>query len=278
MIAKIRHCAIWSDGCERSSRFYRTIFGMRQFTRGPREGELPNYGDDQPNRPRGQISDGIIGLALNPKPPGFRSGLDHFGFQLEDVETVVSRVNQYYPDTIVTRGLEGVSFVALRIHDPVGTHIDIAQEGGANLRDGYSRGEGWEHPRHLHHIAIRAIKPALLAEFYQRVFELSEVKNLSGERGICLTDGTTYLLIRPCDNKHYRTMSQGLDHFGFKVESIEAVKKELDDIGKAFPESAPRKIHIGRNGPFIQKDMDECPLGHFATSDPEGVLIDITEQ
>ena len=104
------------------------------------------------------------------------------------------------------------------------------------------------------------------------------MKNLSGERGICLTDGTSYLLIRPCDNKHYRSMSQGLDHFGFKVESIEAVKKELDDIGKAFPESAPRKIHIGRNGPFIQKDMDNCPLGHFATSDPEGVLIDITER
>ncbi len=109
MIAKIRHCAIWSDGCERSSRFYRTIFGMRQFTHGPREGELPNHGDDQPNRPRGQISDGVIGLALNPKPPGFRSGLDHFGFQLEDVEMVVSKVNQYYPDTIVTRGLEGVA-------------------------------------------------------------------------------------------------------------------------------------------------------------------------
>ena len=66
----------------------------------------------------------------------------------------------------------------------MGTHIDIAQEGGDNLRDGYSRGEGWVNPRHLHHIAIRAIKPALLAEFYQRVFELREVKNLSGEKGI----------------------------------------------------------------------------------------------
>ena len=32
MNAKIRHCAIWSDGCERSARFYETIFGMRFFT------------------------------------------------------------------------------------------------------------------------------------------------------------------------------------------------------------------------------------------------------
>ena len=275
MLAKIRHCAIWSDSCERSARFYKTIFGMKQFTHEPREGELPNRGDDQPNRPRGQISDGVIGFALNPKPPGFRSGLDHFGFQLQDVDTVVSRIKQYYPDTILTSGLEGVSFVAMRIHDPVGTHIDIAKAGGGNLRDGYRRGENWEHPRHLHHIAIRARQPTVLAQFYQKVFELIEEKELSSNKGICLTDGKTYLLIRPCDNNYYRSMSQGLDHIGFKVESIEAVKKELDEIGKAFPESAPRKINIGRNGPFIQRDMDECPLGQYAISDPEGVLIDL---
>ncbi len=275
MIAKIRHCALWSDGCARSARFYKTIFGMKQFTSAQPGGEFPNQGDGQPNRPRGQISDGVIGFALNPKPPGFRSGLDHFGFQLQDVDTVVSRIKQHYPDTILTSGLEGVSFVAMRVHDPVGTHIDIAQAGGGNLRDGYSKGENWEGPRHLHHIAIRARQPALLAEFYQKVFELIEVKELSSDKGICLTDGKSYLLIRPCDNNYYRSMSQGLDHIGFKVESIEAVKKELDEIGKAFPESAPRKINIGRNGPFIQRDMDDCPLGQYAISDPEGVLIDL---
>jgi catechol 2,3-dioxygenase-like lactoylglutathione lyase family enzyme len=175
----------------------------------------------------------------------------------------------------VTRGLEGVAFVAMRIHDPVGTHIDIAQESGANLRDGYRRGEGWESPRHLHHIAIRAIKPTLLAEFYQRVFELTVVKDLSSEGVICLTDGKTYLLIRACDNVYYRSMSQGLDHFGFKVEDMEAVKRDLDELGKSFPESAPRKIDVGRNGAFIQRDMDACPLGRYATCDPEGVLIDL---
>ena len=176
MIAKIRHCALWSDRSASTSRFYTTIFGMKQFTRERVEGEIQNRGDDEPNRSRGQISDGVIGFALNPKPPGFRSGLDHFGFQLQDVDTVVSRIKQYYPDTILTSGLEGVSFVAMRIHDPVGTHIDIAQAGGGNLRDGYNRGENWEHPRHLHHISIRARQPALLAEFYQQVFELIEVK------------------------------------------------------------------------------------------------------
>jgi predicted enzyme related to lactoylglutathione lyase len=165
--AKIRHCAIWSDGYERSARFYETIFGMRCFTRrgGGERGSS--------SRSRGQLSDGIIGLALNPRPPGYRSGLDHFGFQLQDLDKVTDRIKEHYPDTLFTKGLEGVAFVALRITDPIGTHIDIAKEGGANLRDGYSRDEGWEQPRHLHHIAIRAAKPALLAEFYQKVFELT---------------------------------------------------------------------------------------------------------
>lgn len=222
MPAKIRHCAIWSDDYDRWARFYKTVFGMRQFTTWE-GGET-----DRPNQARGQISDGIIGLALNPKPPGFRSGLDHFGFQLEDVDLVVDRLKRYYPKTIITKGLEGVAFVALRILDPVGTHIDIAKEGGSNLRDGYSRGEKWENPRHLHHIAVRAAEPPLLAEFYQRVFELAEMKSLSGAGSICLTDGTIYLLIRPCENCSYRSMSQGIDHLGFKVDNLEAVKKEME--------------------------------------------------
>ena len=154
MNAKIRHCAIWSDGCERSARFYETIFGMRFFT------SLGVAERDPSNRSRGQLSDGIIGLALNPRPPGYRSGLDHFGLQLQDLDKVTARINQNYPDTIFTKGLEGVAFAGMRITDPVGTHIDIAQEAGANLRGGY-RDEGWEQPRHLHHVAIRAKKPAV---------------------------------------------------------------------------------------------------------------------
>jgi len=64
------------------------------------------------------------------------------------------------------------------------------------------------------------------------------VKELSSNKGICLTDGKTYLLIRPCDNNYYRSMSQGLDHIGFKVESIEAVKKELDELAQLSLQSA----------------------------------------
>ena len=269
MFATIRHCAIRMDDRVKSVRFYKTVFGMRQFT------SIGGGQRERSNEAQGQISDGVIGLALNTRPPGYRSGLEHFGFEVQDAKTVVSRIKQYYPDTLVTRGLEGVSFVETRVHDPVGTHIDVAQVGGANLREGYRKKESWESPRHLHHIAIRAIKPVHLAEFYQRIFELSEVKDLSSEGKICLSDGKIYLLIRPCENYYYRSMFQGLDHLGFKVEDLEAVKKDLDDLSHSFPESAPRKILVGRHGHFVQKDMEDCPLGEFAIADPEGVLIDL---
>jgi catechol 2,3-dioxygenase-like lactoylglutathione lyase family enzyme len=269
MNAKIRHCAIWSDGCERSARFYETVFGMRFFTSVGTTEQNPS------NRSRGQLSDGIIGLALNPKPAGYRSGLDHFGFQLQDLDKVRKRIEHDYPDTIFTKALEGVAFAGLRITDPVGTHIDIAQEQGANLRGGY-REHGWEQPRHLHHIALRAKKPALLAEFYQNVFELTVAKDLSGEGTVCLTDGKVYVLIRPCENYSYRAMTQGLDHVGFKVEDIEAVKKDVEDLGRSFPESAARKIFVGRNAANLQRDVDSCSLGHSAIADPDGVLIDLT--
>jgi catechol 2,3-dioxygenase-like lactoylglutathione lyase family enzyme len=71
-------------------------------------------------------------------------------------------------------------------------------------------------------------------------------------------------------------MTQGLDHVGFKVEDLEAVKKELDDLGRSFPESAARKIFVGRNGALLQRDIDSCSLGQCAIADPDGVLIDLT--
>ena len=54
-------------------------------------------------------------------------------------------------------------------------HIDISQEGASNVREGYAE-ERWDQPRHFNHVALRAMKPALLAEFYKEIFELQEME------------------------------------------------------------------------------------------------------
>jgi catechol 2,3-dioxygenase-like lactoylglutathione lyase family enzyme len=268
MFAKIRHVSLYTDNYESMARFYKTIFGMRQFTN-------TVEADGRVNRERGQLSDGVIGLAVLSKHPGFQSGLDHFGLEVEDIETVTRRMSRGFPETLMTKGLEAVGFAAMRIHDPAGIHIDLAQKGAANLKDGYMQ-QGWAQPRHFQHLSIRAANPSGVAEFYQTVFEFSRIPEWPIAEEFCLSDGQSYLIIRPCSNTSYRRMKQGFDHMGFKVEDLEAAKKDLDEIANAFPDSAPRKLNDGRAAAATQKDLDSCPMGKYGISDSDGILIDLS--
>jgi hypothetical protein len=72
-------------------------------------------------------------------------------------------------------------------------------------------------------------------------------------------------------------MRQGFDHIGFKVDSVEQTTKELVDLAAAFPECAAKKIAGGIQGGAIAKDLEACPIGKHAFSDPDGVLVDICD-
>jgi hypothetical protein len=58
---------------------------------------------------------------------------------------------------------------------------------------------------------------------------------------------------------------------------VEKTKKDLDDLAKNFPESAPKKIGGGPQGAAIEKDLLACPIGKHGFADPDGVLLDIAE-
>ena len=79
MFTKIRHVAIHTDNHFRMANFYKTLFGMKKITAGMTD-ENGNY-----DKERGHLSDGVIGLALLQRQPGFPAGLDHFGLEVEDV-------------------------------------------------------------------------------------------------------------------------------------------------------------------------------------------------
>jgi catechol 2,3-dioxygenase-like lactoylglutathione lyase family enzyme len=270
MFAKIRHVATHTERYDTMARFYQTIFGMKQIT----TGLVDETG--QHNANRGHISDGVIGMALLAKRPGSQQGLDHFGFEVEDVKEVVDRIKQNYPEVLFTKALSYVPFAGIRAQDPAGTQFDLSQKGQANVREGYLK-DGWEQPRWLNHIALRASKPDAVAEFYTKVLELKGVEETPADGSITLTDGKVRLVIRPCHDGFYRSLRQGFDHIGFKVESVEKTKKDLDEIATAFPESAPKKIAVGMQGGELEKDLQACPIGKYALSDPDGVLLDISE-
>jgi catechol 2,3-dioxygenase-like lactoylglutathione lyase family enzyme len=270
MFATIRHIAVMTENWDREAKFYQTIFGMKKITNGMTD-EHGNY-----NKNRGHLSDGVIGLALLQRQPGIRSGLDHFGFAVEDVEKVRDRFKQHYPDIEIAQSPSHVPFAGLRGYDPDGNQYDLSQKGMANVREGYIE-FGWEQPRWINHICIRSRRPAYIAEFYQKVFELQPVEGLSGDNSFYLSDGKVNIAIRPWDMLSYRGLMAGLDHFGFQVDDLEQTKKDLDDLAAAAPASAHRKIAIGREGETRQKNLEGCKLCKHAISDPDGVLLDLTD-
>jgi catechol 2,3-dioxygenase-like lactoylglutathione lyase family enzyme len=270
MFASIRHIAVMTENWNREAKFYQTIFNMKKITNGMTD----QNGDYDTNR--GHLSDGVIGLALLQRQPGFRSGMDHFGFAVEDVQVVRDRINQFYPDIVIYQSQSHVPFAGLRGHDPDGNQYDLSQKGMANVREGYVE-FGWEQPRWINHICIRSGRPAHIAEFYQKVFDLKPVEGMSGDNSYYLTDGKVNLAIRPWSMATHRGFMPGLDHFGFKVDSLEQTNKDLAALANAAPESAPRKVAIGRDGEKHKANLEGCKLCKQSLADPDGVLLDLTD-
>src|SRR2546422_10417883 len=81
MSAKIRHIAIVSDQYALEGRFYEAVFGMRMAT------------DTRPERAV-TVSDGYVGLNINPRKAGRAGGLDHFGVEVEDAERLCAQLRE----------------------------------------------------------------------------------------------------------------------------------------------------------------------------------------
>ena len=70
MFAKINHVAITSDYYAVNAKFYEALFGMKTSGKGRPARAVP-------------VGDGQIGLNNIPRREGRRSGLDHFGFEVD---------------------------------------------------------------------------------------------------------------------------------------------------------------------------------------------------
>ena len=83
MFARIKHAAIYTQSPEATITFYEKLLGMKQIATAVMES----------NR-SGHISDGLIGLAVLARRPGIPAGLDHFGFEVDDITTVLDRIRK----------------------------------------------------------------------------------------------------------------------------------------------------------------------------------------
>lgn len=266
MKAEIRHVAITSENYAQVGRFYQALFGLKA---------------SENARPARALSlgDGYVGLNINPRKVGRPAGLDHFGIQVDDVEQVFARLKRLYPTIEWVQRPSARPFAGISAHDPDGNVFDISAATIIERKDVYAE-QGWRQSRAVDHIGIRTTNPPVLAKFYCDVFDLSPRNKLSGDLNHYVTDGRVTLVFIPWHISDYNGTGvggPGLEHFGFRVESVDAVKHDLEELAGINYRLAPCP-YAGKEGQaWLQMFQKSCSLGAYHLADPDGVPIDIFE-
>jgi catechol 2,3-dioxygenase-like lactoylglutathione lyase family enzyme len=266
MFAQMKHLAIVSSNVNVEGDFYRDVFGLKRSGMARAGGAVV-------------VRDGYVGVNINPRAPGRQAGFDHFGFEVEDVELVFSRLKQNHPAVRVLKRPGNRPFAGISTHDPAGNVFDLSQQGMENRTDLYVEKDE-PMPRRVSHFALRVVEPEKIAEFYRTVFDLIELEKPAGDPNHYLSDGKVTLAIFPWQISDFEGSGierPALDHIGFKVESMASFKSDLE---KYAPQYAPPQDVRPEKNPereARQKLFAKCCFGQFQISDPDGVLIDVAE-
>jgi catechol 2,3-dioxygenase-like lactoylglutathione lyase family enzyme len=268
MSARIKHVAIVSHNIDQLQRFYSTLFGMS------------GSGDRMPGTGAGAavVTDGYVGMNINGRANGRQGGFDHFGFEVDDVEQIEARVREAYPTVHLLRRPSSRPFAGISMHDPAGNVFDLSHKAMENRRDIYVADER-EAPRHIDHFMLRTVDAPTVARFYRDVFELEEREKSADDPNTYLTDGKVTLIVAPWRIADYAGSGierPALDHLGFKVESLDAFKADLDRMIENDPSLTPRAFRPGE-GDVRLALLKTCQYGELHFADPDGVLLEVSE-
>lgn len=265
MKARINHLTILSEDNYALGRFYEGFFHMRPA--GSRSAT-----DDV------SIGDGYIGLNIKPRLAGYKAQLDHFGIEVDDIELALARIGENYPTiTCLDDPVSGIS-----THDPAGTVFGLYQR-GKKTNDEFYEADGATLDRRIDHIALRVMHPQKVAEFYVKVFEFTPIDKPSGGRNIYLSDGYVTLVIIPwtlSDFENTGISARGMDHIGFRVESIAALKADVERATERNYRFQPSASIMGRGKEGAERltmFRRTCPLGCHYLADTDGLILDVTE-
>src|SRR6202008_423517 len=114
MASRIRHIAIVSDQYALEGKFYEAVFGMTTADKTRPERAVT-------------VSDGYVGLNINPRKAGRPAGLDHFGMEVEDVDHVFDRIKTKYPDADWVQPPSPRPFAGITANDPDAHVFDLSQ-------------------------------------------------------------------------------------------------------------------------------------------------------
>ena len=112
-MARIRHIAVMTADVPKLADFYKSVFGLKEVSRGKRSIYL---------------SDGYINLAILPAGEG-QEGIDHVGFEVEDLQQMADSAleagAQQGPRDLPRDG----RFAEVFIKDPTGQRVDLSKQG-----------------------------------------------------------------------------------------------------------------------------------------------------
>ncbi len=264
MASKINHVAIMSGNYALESKFYESYFGMKTSAKArPARGA--------------SIGDGYVGLNIGPRRAGRPAHLDHFGIQVDDLEATMGRIKAYGVKVLKRPSIR--PYANYSAHDPDGNVFDLTEAGGKNVKDVYTHND-WVQDRTISHLGLRTMNAEKIAEFYTEAFDFKPTNGPVPEGGFGVTDGHVTLMIMQWDLDDYANtgiVGPGFDYLGFKVESIEAFAKDIEDISANNPLIAPSPVGTGPEGAARLKMFRRTSIGAFHLADPDGVLIDVTE-
>jgi predicted enzyme related to lactoylglutathione lyase len=283
MLTRIQHFAIVSENFVREAKFYESVFGMTRSKPGSAEEEKAirtNYATS--------ISDGYVGVTVIGRKPGYVPGLHHFGVDVDDVDEAIARIKRNYPEVAVLKRPSNRPFATFGAHDPEGNYFDLTQEGMSNRRDVYAVRpsspqveQQRERRRHIHHLKLRVMNAPAIAAFYRDMLDLREADKALEDPNFYLTDGKMTLIIAPWKMSDFEGAGidrPGLEHVGFKVESVDAVKKELAALCEAAPEMRERIISEPSEGERRVALIASCRHCQHPLSSPDGVFVDICDR
>jgi len=264
MSAKLNHLAITSDIYASNARFYMALFGMKGSSNTRPARAMP-------------VGDGQIGLNNIPRREGRRSGLDHFGFEVDSMKLTLERIKAFDPSLQWVVRPSVRPNAAVSAHDPDMIIFDLAERNSGKAQDIFAEND-WKQERYINHIALRCRQPDRSAEFYSKVFELHASQK---DGNWYLNDGRVSLVLQQWSMENFighDPLPPQIDHFGFKVESIAAVRKDMDDLIGFNPQFITKPLGYGEEGQARLDLFKQCPIGQFHLTDLEGVYIDITEE
>ena len=148
-------------------------------------------------------------------------------------------------------------------------HIHSGAEPEMSNVRGVWKEESREQDRFIKHLTIRSMDPAALVEFYINVFDFKEESKALEDPNYYLTDGKVTLALTPWKIEDYHGTEHrgpGIDHIGFKVESVEGFKQDLETVVSVDPEwMSPKTPILPSENEVVMGLLASLPLRRAST-------------